>query len=89
MAKIESSFKNMLFVLLIISVVAAFALATVYGFTKAPIEQSQLQKQQNAIKEVLPPFDKIQEEKIPIEQEKKESSFRKETDGFTHTISCL
>lgn len=86
MAKLESSFKNMLLVLLIISVVAAFALAAVYGFTKAPIEQSKTQKQQNAIKEVLPPFDTLEEEKIPVEQEKAESAFRKETGADSLTL---
>ncbi|MDD3281383.1 MAG: RnfABCDGE type electron transport complex subunit G [Bacteroidales bacterium] len=86
MAKIESSFKNMLLVLCIISVVAAVALAAVYGFTKAPIEQSRMQKQQDAIKMVLPPFDKIEEEKIPVDQESTESVFYKEMGADSITL---
>lgn len=86
MAKIESSFKNMLLTLCIISVVAAVALAAVYGFTKDPIEQARTQKKQDAIKMVLPPFDKIEEEKIPIEQEVTESAFHKEMEADSITL---
>lgn len=54
MAQLESSFKNMVIVLSVIALIAAGTLASVYEFTKAPIEASKLAKQQNAIKEVLP-----------------------------------
>lgn len=62
MAKLESSFKNMVLVLTIIALFAALALGSVYSLTKEPIEASKKAKQENAIKEVLPPgFDKIED----------------------------
>ncbi|MGL5636257.1 MAG: RnfABCDGE type electron transport complex subunit G [Bacteroidales bacterium] len=57
MAKLESSFKNMVLVLTAITCIAAAALAGVYELTKEPINQSNLTKQINAIKAVCPPFD--------------------------------
>ena len=65
MAQLESSFKNLIIVLSVIAFIAAGTLASVYEFTKAPIEASKLAKQQNAIKDVLPKtFDHLAE---PIE----------------------
>ncbi len=61
MAKLESSFKNMLLVLLGITLFSAFTLGSMYTLTKAPIEASKKAKQENAIKMVLPPFEKIAE----------------------------
>lgn len=61
MAKLESSFKNMVLVLTGIALFAAVTLASVYTVTKEPIEQAKIAKQQNAIKEVLPAFDKLGE----------------------------
>lgn len=52
--KLESSFKNMLIVLTTISLVSALALGSVYNLTKEPIELAKKEKQENAIKEVLP-----------------------------------
>jgi electron transport complex protein RnfG len=54
MAQIESSFKNMVLVLVAIAIFAAGTLASVYVLTKEPIAASKIAKQQNAIKEVLP-----------------------------------
>ena len=54
MAKLQSSFKNMALSLTIIALVAAAALAGVYMLTKAPIEAAMAEKQQSAIKQVLP-----------------------------------
>jgi Na+-translocating ferredoxin:NAD+ oxidoreductase subunit G len=59
MAQLESSFKNMVLVLSGIALFAAGTLASVYTLTKAPIEAAKMAKQQNAIKEVLPAFDRI------------------------------
>jgi electron transport complex protein RnfG len=56
MAKIESSFKNMVLSLTLISLVASAALGTIYEFTKGPIELSNLNKQIEAIKQVVPDF---------------------------------
>lgn len=65
MAQLESSFKNMVLVLSGIALFAAGTLASMYEFTKEPIAASKIAKQQNAIKEVLPPsFDHLSE---PIE----------------------
>lgn len=58
MAKIESSFKNMVCSLVTISVVAAAALSGVYLLTKDKIEKQKEEKEQRAINEVLPKIDK-------------------------------
>lgn len=54
MAKLESTFKNMVLSLVIISMVAAGALAGVYAVTEATIANQEAQKQQAAILAVLP-----------------------------------
>jgi Na+-translocating ferredoxin:NAD+ oxidoreductase subunit G len=56
MAKIESSFKNMLLSLTLISIGASAALGYVYEFTKTPIELTRLNKKLEAIKMVVPEF---------------------------------
>ena len=54
MAKLESTFKNMVISLVSIAVVAAAALAGVYTMTKDTIEEQKAEKQNKAILEVLP-----------------------------------
>ena len=56
MAKTESSFRNMVLSLSLISLVAAACLGFVYEFTKEPIELSNLNKKVEAIKKVVPDF---------------------------------
>ena len=56
MAKIESSFRNMLLSLTLISLGASAALGYVYEFTKEPIALSNLNKKIEAIKLVVPEF---------------------------------
>lgn len=56
MAKTESSFRNMVLSLTLISLVAAACLGFVYEFTKEPIELSNLNKKVEAIKQVVPEF---------------------------------
>ncbi|HAN19264.1 MAG: hypothetical protein A2X13_01185 [Bacteroidetes bacterium GWC2_33_15] len=56
MAKTESTFKNMFLVLSGISLVAATTLGFVYEKTKVPIEQTNLNKKLDAIKQVVPSF---------------------------------
>lgn len=57
MAKRESTFINMFLTLLIVSSVAALALGGVYMATKGPIAENQRRIMENALQEVLPPFD--------------------------------
>jgi electron transport complex protein RnfG len=57
MAKAESTFKNMVLSLTLISLGASACLGFVYKMTKAPIELSILNKKLSAIKEVVPEFD--------------------------------
>ena len=64
MAKTESTFKNMVVVLTLISSVAALALGGVYTLTKEPIELSQKAKISDAIKKVIPTFDEIRDTSI-------------------------
>ena len=59
MAKKESSLKNMIISLVVISFVASLALGGIYNLTKEPIELAVKAKQVNAIKEVLPAFDSL------------------------------
>jgi Na+-translocating ferredoxin:NAD+ oxidoreductase subunit G len=56
MAKKESSFKNMVLTLLVITLIASTALGYVFELTKAPIAQSKLLKKLEAIKQVTPGF---------------------------------
>ena len=60
MAKTESTFKNMVLVLLVISLAASISLGAVYNLTKAPIAKAQQQKKEAAIKQVVPGFDKLE-----------------------------
>ena len=59
MAKLKSSFINMLLSLTVITSVAAAALAGVYTLTEEPIAQASAKKQQAAIKDVLPKIDSM------------------------------
>jgi electron transport complex protein RnfG len=61
MAKTESSFKNMVLTLLVISLVASFSLGAVYNLTKEPIAKAQQKKKENAIKQVVPEFDRLEQ----------------------------
>jgi electron transport complex protein RnfG len=56
MAKIESSFKNMVLSLTLISLAASAALGYVYEATKEPIALSNMNKKLEAIKLVVPEF---------------------------------
>jgi len=64
MAKLESNFKNMVISLSTIALVSSFLLSFVYGLTAGPIERARYAKQQSAIREVLPEFDRLAQ---PIE----------------------
>ena len=64
MAKLESTFKNMVLSLVLISMVAAGALAGVYLLTLKTISEQQLAKQQAAILAVLPEGAVIGEKEI-------------------------
>ena len=56
MAKTESSFKNMVLSLSLISLVASASLGFIYEVTKGPIELSLLNQKIEAIKQVVPEF---------------------------------
>lgn len=75
MAQLESSFKNMLVVLTTIALFAALTLGSVYQLTKGPIEASKLAKQENAIKDVLPAFDRL------------DAGFQVKLDGMTDSFT--
>lgn len=53
----ESTLKNMVIVLCTITLVASIAVGGVYTLTKEPIAAAKIAKTNNAIKEVMPPFD--------------------------------
>ncbi len=64
-SKKESNFVNMVLALVMVSVVAALALGSVYMLTKKPIALAQKRKQEAAIKAVLPAFDHVKAVKVP------------------------
>ncbi|MEI8086026.1 MAG: RnfABCDGE type electron transport complex subunit G [Paludibacter sp.] len=64
MKKLESDFKNMVFVLSTIALFAALVLSTLFSITKEPIARSKNAKEQNAIKDVLPPYHHF--DRVPI-----------------------
>ena len=57
----QSNFKNMVLSLSLIAIFAAVTLASVYALTKEPISASKLEKQQSAIREVLPAYERLGE----------------------------
>jgi electron transport complex protein RnfG len=57
MAKTESTFRNMVLSLTLISLGASACLGFVYVMTKEPIERSILNKKLDAIRQVVPEFD--------------------------------
>lgn len=59
MAKRESTFKNMVVTLFVVTFTAAAALGFVYDLTKDAIEQSKIKAQSEAIEKVLPEFDEL------------------------------
>jgi electron transport complex protein RnfG len=59
MAKLESSFKNMLVSLFGVTLIASAALGLVYDATKAPIAQTEAKKQEMALASVLPEYDRL------------------------------
>lgn len=56
MAKTESTLKNMVLTLLVITGIAGASLGSMYKLTKEPIEAAKKAKQQAAIKQVVPNF---------------------------------
>jgi len=57
MAKKESTFRNMVFTLFLVTLFASSALALIYEVTKGPIAEAKRLKKANAIGEVVPAFD--------------------------------
>jgi electron transport complex protein RnfG len=57
MAKLKSTFKNMFLSLFTICFVVAVLLAQVNKITAKPIAEAKAKKLENAIREVVPPFD--------------------------------
>ena len=60
MEKLSSNFRNMVLVLSGISIFSALALSSVFTVTQEPIAMSKMAKKLNAIKEVLPPYDRVE-----------------------------
>ena len=58
--KKESTFLTMTVTLMIVTVVAAFALGSVYNATKDAIAAAAAAKKEKAIKRVIPAFDRIE-----------------------------
>lgn len=70
MAKRESTFKNMVITLFLVTAIAATALGFVYDLTKEAIEVARLKAQNEAIAKVLPAYDTLGVSfKVPAETE--------------------
>lgn len=67
MSKNKNSLFNLVFSLTVISSVAALVLAIVYSMTLDPIQKTNNEKKANALKNVLPAFDKTSELKVKPE----------------------
>lgn len=65
-SKKESNFVNMVVTLFIVSAVAALALGAVYTVTKEPIALAKKAKLEAAIKAVVPDFDHLRTEAVPV-----------------------
>ena len=65
----KSSLRNMVMVLLLITLIASAAVGVVYQLTVDPIQAAKEAKIVNAVKEVLPPFESLNKEvkAIPVE----------------------
>ncbi|MFI3262871.1 MAG: RnfABCDGE type electron transport complex subunit G [Rikenellaceae bacterium] len=57
----KSSLKNMVMVLMLITLIASAAVGVVFQLTEEPIEAARSAKITNAIKEVMPEFDEVSE----------------------------
>jgi electron transport complex protein RnfG len=64
MAKIESTFTNMVIVLSIVAFIAAALLGGVYEVTKEPIRLAEIAKKNEAIKAVVPEFNNVPSEEF-------------------------
>lgn len=62
--KKESSFKNMVITLFVVTIIAGFALGGVYNATKEPIALAKKAKAEAAIKAVIPEFDELKTYKV-------------------------
>ena len=62
--KAQSTLPNMLIALTVIALVAAAALAALNGVTKDPIAKAQQAKVENAIKMVIPAFDRVEDRDV-------------------------
>jgi electron transport complex protein RnfG len=63
-SKRESNFFNMVSTLFLVTAVAAVSLGGIYNVTKGPIELAKQKKQEEAIRMVLPEFDRIEPKKF-------------------------
>ena len=62
--KKESSFKNMVITLFVVTLIAAFALGGVYNVTKEPIALAKKARAEAAVKAVIPEFDTLKTFKV-------------------------
>jgi len=70
MGKKESSFKNMVLTLLLITALSSLALSGVYELTKGPIAKARKERKEKAIKEVIPAFTVIKSKMVMPENGK-------------------
>lgn len=67
MAKLESTLRNMVLSLTLISVGMSAALAMVYLKTKDPILRAEKAKSENAVKQVIPSFDSLRVARVGLD----------------------
>lgn len=75
MAKKESTFTNMVLTLFAVTFVASLALGGIYNLTKEPIAAAKKAKLENAIKQVVSEFDRIEQVNVMPETGKDSLTF--------------
>ena len=86
MAKLESNFKNIFLCLLLISGILAGLLGAVYYVTEKPISETQVKIKEDAIRKVVPDFDKLETMRVPVETEVVQNPFKKEQAADSLTV---
>ncbi len=85
-SKRESNFFNMVSTLILVTGIAALSLGGIYNITKGPIEEAKLRKQEEAIKAVLPAFERLETRMIRSAHEADSLQFNFAFDEQDHLV---
>ena len=85
---VKSSFRNMTLCLFVICIVCSAVLAGVYAVTAEPIAAAEKAKNENAIKEVLPPSAVVIEKEETVPFEGVTYTYNRAFDAEGNTVGC-